>query len=219
MNSRNPSPVVRSTSVLVVALALGMISSTGSAWAVRLDFEGVPSQFNYDGSGFNLGDYYASQPGGPVFGPQTTVLEAGGDSLNTTLFPPNSGMGVLWGERGPIEIRFSNDLASAISLYYRSNTQLFLYAFGADDLLLGSTSGLGSLAPGDPPGQLSFTYGSESIARVLIQDSGNFFVIDDLDYAVRAPSIPEPEVPAGLAWVLSALGLGALSIARRRCRC
>lgn len=219
MNSRNPSPVVPSTPVLlVVALALGILSAD-SAWAVRLDFEGVPDQFDYDGLGFNLGDYYVSQPGGPIFGPQTTVLKAGGGSLNATLFPPNSGIGVLWGERGPIDISFTTDLASAVSLYYRSNSRLFLYAFGADDLLLGSTSGLGSLAPGDPPGQLSLSYSSEAIARVLIQDSGNFFVIDDLDYAVRGTSIPEAETPAGVTLLLGAIGLGALSMARRRCRC
>jgi len=215
MKRPKPHPIDRPMPRLIaVALALGF--TVGSAFAVRIDFEAVPDIFNHDGLGLNLGDYYVAQPGGPIFGPQTTVLEAGRGSLNDLLFPPRSGVGVLWGMGEPIEISFSTGLASAISFYYRSNTELFLYAFDLNDLLLGSSQGRASLAPGHAPGMLSFSADSYSIARVLIGDSGNSFVIDDLEYSVGGKAIPEPAPHSGATLVFGALGLGAWWFVRRR---
>lgn len=193
---------------VLLAAALAWCAAAGSARGVVIDFEGVPDEFNYAGEGLNLGDYYSALPGGPVFGRQTTVLEAGRGSFNEELFPPQSGRGVLWGERDPIEVVFTTGWASSISFYYRSNTVLNLYAFDPGDVLLGSFSGPESLATDFPGGFLSFHAGAYSIARVLIQDSGNFFVIDDFSYAVRGAAVPD----SGGTLLLGAMALSAVAL-------
>lgn len=75
----------------------------GIVQGARLDFEGVPLDYHYDGGGLNLGSYYVGQPAGPIFGPQTSILAKGGGSLNAILYPPSSGQNVLWGFNQPIE--------------------------------------------------------------------------------------------------------------------
>jgi hypothetical protein len=193
---------------VLLAVALAWCAAAGSARGVVIDFEGVPDEFNYAGQGLNLGDYYSALPGGPVFGRQTTVLEAGRGSFNEGLYPPQSGHGVLWGEREAIEVVFTTGWVSKVSFYYRSNTVLNLYAFDPGDVLLGGFSGPESLAPDYPGGLLSFHAGAYSIARVLIQDSGNFFVIDDFTYAVRGVAVPD----SGATLLLGAMALGAVAL-------
>lgn len=151
--------------------------------AETLTFEGVPPDFNYDGSGLNLGGHYASRPGAPVFGPQATVLEVGGGTLNDSLYPPLSGSGVLWGEGKPIEVEFSTGLASSVCVYYRANTVLYLYAYDSEGNLIRQATGPPNLAPAAPQ-YLNVSNTWLRIKKVRIQDSGNFFVIDDFSYNV-----------------------------------
>lgn len=191
---------------LLAWAALGTLT-TASAAVVTLDFEGVPADYNYDGLGLNLGGYsgYTSQPGGPTFGPQATVIEVGG-SLNTALYPPNSGIGVLWGDGADIELSFASGLAQSVSLYYRSNADTYLFAYDALNNLLDGASGPVSLGS-DPVGFLTLNRPGFEIARVLISGPGGAFTVDDVTYAV-----PEP---AALALV-AGLGLAGFAGWRRR---
>lgn len=193
-------------------LAAAVLSAAPAAAVAQifLDFEGIPLTHHYDGDGLNLGGYYAGQPGGPTFGPQATVLEVGG-SVNHLLYPPKSGTATLWGEGLDLELTFTTAPAQSLSLYYRSNADVFLFAYDAVNALLGSTSGPASLG-GDPEGFLDFTAsGPDYIARVLIVGPAGAFVIDDVAY-LAAPVVPEPAHAA----LLSGLGLLAFAAWRRR---
>jgi MYXO-CTERM domain-containing protein len=194
-------PVSRwiAAAVLCVAPAVGVAQNL-------LDFEGIPLTYHYDGDGFNLGDYYVGEPGGPTFGPQATVLEVGG-SVDEILYPPTSGIASLWGEGLDLELTFTTAPAQRVSLSYRSGADLFLFAYDPSDTLLGSTSGPASLGS-DPAGFLDFAAAGFDIARVLIVGPAGAFVIDDVAYY----AVPEP---AQVAW-LSALGLAAFAAWRRR---
>ena len=188
-----------------LALALGLMCrvSLASSTSITIDFEGVPSTYNYDGDGMNLGGYYAGLPGGPTFGPQATVLEVGG-SLNDALYPPASGIAVLFGEDPNIELDFTSNAASSVGLYYRSSAELFLFAYDAGGNLLGSVSGPDDLGPG--AGQnLLFNAGGNQIAQVLISGPGGFYVVDDLNYVTSVPDpiSTGPALAAGLGVVLA----------------
>lgn len=193
----------------LAAAVLGAVPTAAVAQSF-LDFEGIPASHHYDGGGLNLGGYYAGQPGGPTFGPQATVLEVGG-SVNHLLYPPKSGTATLWGEGLDLELTFTTALAQSVSLYYRSNADVFLFAYDALNALLGSTSGPASLG-GDPEGLLDFTApGPDYIARVLIVGPAGAFVIDDVAY-LAVPVVPEPAHVA----LLCGLGLLAFAAWRRR---
>lgn len=194
---------------ILAAAVLGAAPATAVA-QVLLDFEGIPSSYNYDGGGLNLGGYYAGQPGGPTFGPQATVLEVGG-SLNDALYPPKSGTATLWGEGQDIELTFTTAPAQSVRLYYRSNAEVFLFAYDGLNALLGSTSGAASLG-GDPEGLLDFTAsGLDGIARVLILGPAGAFIVDDVAYH-PVPVVPEPAHVA----LVSGLGLLGFAVWRRR---
>lgn len=208
MNAIPPRPAAWRRQVIrwLAAAVLGAVPRAAVA-QILLDFEGVPASHQYDGDGLNLGGYYAGQPGGPTFGPQATVLEVGG-SVDHLLYPPKSGTATLWGEGLDLELTFTTAPAQSVSLYYRSNADVFLFAYDALNALLGSTSGPASLG-GDPEGLLDFVApGTDYIARVLIVGPAGAFVIDDVAYNI----VPEPAHVA----LLSGLGLLAFAARRRR---
>jgi hypothetical protein len=190
---------------LSAASTLGSAAVVSAAVVVTLDFEGVPATYNHDGVGQNLGAYYA-KPASPTFGPQATVLEVGG-SLNSVLYPPNSGIGVLWGDLFDIELSFTSGLAQGVSLSYRSNADMYLFAYDALDNLLDAANGPASLGS-DPVGFLALNHASYDIARVLISGPAGAFTVDDVTYI----AVPEP---AALALV-AGLGLAGFACWRRR---
>jgi len=191
--------------VLLASAALGG-AAAASAAVVTLSFEGVPATYNYDDLGQNLGAYYA-EPAGPAFGPQATVLEVGG-SINSVLYPPTSGIGVLWGDGLDIELTFTAGLAQSVSLYYRSSADVHLFAYDSmDNLLPGGASGPASLGS-DPVGLLVLNHAGYDIARVLISGPGGAFTVDDVTYI----AVPEPATVA----LVAGLGLAGFACWRRR---
>lgn len=186
---------------LTAALTLGATSL--SAAIVTLNFEGIPSDYQFAGLGLNLGSYYAAEPNGPVFGPGVNALEP------VAPYPPASGVaGVFSPNESRIEVAFALPV-EAVSVYYRSASQLYLYAYDMFDNLLGDDSGPSNLAP-DSAGYLSFDAGLGTIAKVVIQDSGGFYIIDDFSY--RHNPIPEPHEYA----LIAGLGLAGFAVWRRR---
>lgn len=192
-------------------LALGLFSGPAAlaAVVVSLDFEGLPDDYYADSGAQNLGLAYSALPGGPVFGPDATLLGVG-RGLNDSNYPPSSGSTVLYTAfESFIRVDFTTSPASAVSTYVRSGTDIFLSAFDAADNLLGMDSGTPNTAPDFPAAWLSFDAGTFDISYVIIDGAPDFFVLDDFTYAV----IPEP---AAMGW-MAGLGLAGLAV-WRRCR-
>ena len=70
--TRSAGAAQRSAALASLALASG---ATVSAAVITFDFENVPSDFQYNGAGLNLGVYYSGQPNAPVFGPDAEILD------------------------------------------------------------------------------------------------------------------------------------------------
>lgn len=194
----------------LLPLSLGLLAGPAAlaAVVVSLDFEGLPDDYYADAGAQNLGLAYAAQPGGPVFGPDATLLGVG-RGLNDADYPPASGATVLYTAfESFIRVDFTTLPASSVSTYFRSGTDIFLFAFDSADNLLGMDSRSPNTFPA-PAGWLSFDAGTFSISYVIIDGAPDFFVLDDFTYAV----IPEP---AAMGWV-AGLGLTALAV-WRRCR-
>ncbi len=199
-NSLLQSPHGATQSILLATLLLAG-GATASASVITLDFEGVPSDFQYAGAGLNLGVYYAAQPNAPVFGPGANVLDG------SSLYPAKSGTSVLASpDVANIEIQFTGGPVGSVSTYYRSNVTLSLFAYDAADNLLGSVNGPDNLAPA-PDQYLVFNPGGIQISRIEILGAANAFVLDDFTYS----TVPEP---AALALV-AGLGLGAFAFWRQ----
>ncbi len=187
---------------------LALAPAASAAILVTLDFEGLPDLYYADAGARNLGLAYAAQPGGPVFGPDATLLGVG-RGLNDFNYPPSSGATVLYtGFEPSIRVDFTASPASAVRTYFRSGTDIFLFAFDAGGNLLGQDFSSPNLAPADPADTLDFDAGTFAISYVIIEGAPNFFVLDDFTYTV----IPE----AGPYALLTGLGLLGLALWRRR---
>lgn len=197
--TRSAGAVQRSAWLASLALTTGV---TTSAAVITFDFENVPSDFQYNGAGLNLGVYYSGQPNAPVFGPDAEVLDG------TALFPAKSGTSVLFSpSQDRITVTFAGGLVGSVSTYYRSSVGLNLFAYNAADNIIGSASGPDNLAP-DPEHYLAFNPGGIQISRIEILGAPNAFVIDDFSYN----TVPEPRAMA----LVAGLGLGAFALWRRR---
>lgn len=185
---------------LAAAVLAGVVTVSGSV--IVLDFEGVPDDYQFAGTGLNLGAYYAAQPNAPVFGPEANVLDG------TGAYPAKSGTSVLFSpNESKIEVSFAGGPVGSVSTYYRSNVALDLFAYDAADNIIGTVSGVANLAP-DPEQYLSFNPGGIQISRIEILGAPNAFVIDDFSYN----PVPEPQAMA----LIAGLGLGAFALWRRR---
>jgi hypothetical protein len=193
--------------LLSTLTALALLPAANAAIVVTLDFEGLPDLYYADAGAQNLGLAYSGQPGGPVFGPDATLLGVG-RGLNDFNYPPSSGSTVLFsGSESTIRVDFTGGPVSAVSTYFRSGTDIFLFAFDAGDNLLGQDFSSLNLAPDDPAATLGFDAGTFAIRYVIIEGAPNFFVLDDFTYTV----IPEP----GAGALAAGLGLLGLAVWRR----
>lgn len=186
--------------LLAAAVLAGVATASGSV--IVLDFEGVPDDYQFAGTGLNLGAYYAAQPNAPVFGPEANVLDGAG------AYPAKSGTSVLFSpNESKIEVSFTGGPVGSVSTYYRSNVALDLFAYDVADNIIGTVSGVANLAP-DPEQYLTFNPGGIQISRLEILGAPNAFVIDDFTYN----PVPEPQAFA----LVAGLGLGAFALWRRR---
>ncbi len=124
--------------------------------------------------------------------------------------------GVL-GDNG--KVSFDNADGTFVQLNYSTSNLLYLEAYNSGGTLLDSDTGLGNLRymNGNPngPGTLRVDApGGEYISYVLIHDSGNFWVVDNI--RTDASGIVTQRVPAPGAILLGGLGVSLVSWLRKR---
>jgi len=118
------------------------------------------------------------------------------------------------------KIIFDNGDATFVELAYSASTQFTLEAYDAANNLLDSDSGAANLRYADGnaggPGTLHVDWnGTDHIAYVIVHDTGNFWLVDDI--TTDASGITTAGViPAPAAVWLGAAGLGLVGLIRRR---
>ena len=194
--------------VLFALMAVATLASVSHALTV-VDFEGLPDANYYFGGNTNLGGYYA----GLNFGADATILDQAIYGYNSGGYPPHSGDAVLFSVSDPvIRVDFSSATNHA-ELWYTTATDLWLEAYDSGNNLLTS-----STAGGSNYGSNSFldvNWGSNSIAYVLIHDTGDFFTVDDFGWEDTGGH-PVPEPTTVLLMASGLLGMGGISRFRRK---
>ena len=116
-------------------------------------------------------------------------------------------------------IAFDNQDATYVELGYCSSSELWLEAYDAGGNLIDQDSGLANLrytnSNESGPGTLRVDWdGSNYIAYVNVHDSGNFWVVDNIQTDASGIVINPVPVPGAIA--LSGLGVGLVNWLRRR---
>lgn len=160
--------------VLCIAAALFLIRP---AYAVTLDFEGVPLTYYYLGGNLNLGNFYP----GVNFGPDATILDYVIYGYDCGGYPPHSGNAVLFSGTLPyIDVIFDAPVSN-VSVWYTSPYTLYLEAYAdvSMSIPLGTTPG-----PSNSGTNSQLTLNLSGIRAIRIHNGGNNFTIDDLTYDV-----------------------------------
>ena len=166
----------------------------GSDWVAR---DATTNNYNMSswpsGTAWNAGNYWVHD-----FVGATTALDYTG----------NDGV-----------IAFDNKDATFVELAYCAGSTLYLDAYSAGAVMLDSASGAANLryanGNGSGPGTLRVDAPlGQYISYVVIHDTGNFWVVDNI--STDASGIIIGSVPAPAAILLGTLGTGLVSWLRRR---
>ncbi len=159
---------------------------------VTLDFEDLPAD-TYDGingSGQNIGLFYALKPAGPDFGPASVIFVSPG--YNIDYYPPASGTNVVApghdDTNGTIHVAFRAPV-SHVKVYYRSGDSISMVAYDASQQQIGTSPGTINTYPSDAA-YLEITSDSENILSVDIVGVLDYFILDDFTYTTTDPGLP-----------------------------
>lgn len=205
---------------LFAIAALGLVAGAAQA-DILMDFEGIPGDVQA------INDYYtgvtfgSSSTGSPLVTRRASTNNYNISSTNGNTY--NSGEYWIHGDVGVTsaldssgndgKISFDNADATYVDIQYCCNSNFFLEAYRADGTMIDSAVGGANLrfANGNAggPGLLSVTWnGVDHIAYVIVHDTGNFWVLDN----VRTDASDVTPAPG----VAAIMGLGALAMGRRR---
>ncbi len=205
----------------IAMAALGLIAGAAQA-NINMDFEGIPGDVQAVNTFYTGVTFGSSSTGSPLVTRRASTGLYNVSSTNGNTY----GSGEYWihGDVGVTsaldasgndgKISFDNQDATFVNLNYCCSSTFFLEAYRADGTMIDSTSGPANLrftnGNGAGPGALGVSWnGTDHIAWVIVHDTGNFWVIDNV--VTDASDItPAPGVGATL--------LGGLMLAGRRRR-
>ena len=115
-------------------------------------------------------------------------------SLNTTEFPPHSGISAAFDSNEPVTIAFDISV-EGVGAYFTYAAPVTIQAFDATGNMLGSATSLfanneaQSGDPGSTPNEFLFVVSDVGISKVILTGDlgGSSFVFDDLSYGTLAP--------------------------------
>ncbi|MBD3234824.1 MAG: T9SS type A sorting domain-containing protein [candidate division Zixibacteria bacterium] len=140
-------------------------------------FENIPEQYWYFGGGENLGCFYE----GLCFGPEATILENQVYGYNDEGYPPHSGHAVLFSAGVPyIDVTFDMP-TNYVGVWYTCGQGDFnLVAYDQDFNVIHTDQGPENYGEN---GYLEVYSPYDNIVAVQIHNSGDFFTIDDFEWA------------------------------------
>ncbi len=206
---------------LIAIAALGLLAGAAQA-DILMDFEGIPGDVQSVNNFYSGVTFGSSSTGSPLV---TRRASTGNYNISSTA-GPSYGSGEYWihGDVGVTsaldasgndgKITFDNADATYVDIQYCCSSNFYLEAYRADGAMIDSDSGAANLrytngnAAG--PGLLHVQWnGTDHIAYVIVHDTGNYWVIDNV--RTDASDItPAPGVAATM--------IGGLVMAGRRRR-
>jgi hypothetical protein len=210
------------TALKIIVLAGCVLALTTPSYAWFLDFEwGLGHDGQNIASGVPGLQFTTTDNQNWVYGDITTGLYNTHSDNNSMYGTADYFMGGnvfawLGPNQGQGRIDFLNDDGSTFTTGYCSASTFYLEAYDKNGNLITSTSGGPNRFSDGGTGldYLTVTSGQHDIAYVLLHDTGNFWLTDNMSgdaSGVNPPSVPEP-----VSLVLLGTGLLGVAIFRRR---
>ncbi len=158
------------------------------------NMEALPDSFLNANEGINIGGYF----GDAYFGPDVTILEESERaSYNETGYPMNSWDAVAFSSSEPMVTCVFDQPNDSVQIAYAGTSNEFhLEAYNEDGEMISYSIGQSGYGNNS---FLTVTSAEDDIAYVVMHDSGNFFVLDDVmfakDYPARVYMIPTEDNP------------------------
>ncbi|MHC4442609.1 MAG: HYR domain-containing protein [Planctomycetota bacterium] len=159
-------------SLIVFLLLPGIVYAS----PVLIDFEGIPTDYLYRYGNQNLGSYYP----GLIFSPHATILDKVRGGYNHIGYPPHSGDAVLYSKPySQIRVDFTNPPCDYVELWYTlDGGNFYMEAYNASDIMVDNATGPSNYGTNSP-----ISVSGNNIAYIILHNTNDWFVIDDLVYA------------------------------------
>jgi len=186
--------------LLVIAILLAV--AVPASALTTLDFEGLPTTYNYWSGHQSIGNYYPCV----TLGPDAVILTV--PDYNSYGYPPHSGSSVFRPyASGYVDFTFDGTVNYFEGWFtYGGGSQLYMEGYDAADNLIASASMGDNLTTSS-----RMSISAAGIKRVRIHDSTAYWTGDDIAFEPCGNQvIPEPT-----SIMLGALGLGSIVGIRR----
>jgi len=214
--------MMKMTKIAVALLMVFAISGTANAWFLDFEegfgFDGTPVASSIPGLQFTTTDGYDW-----IYADITTgiynVTNNLGDVYGTGRYNMEGYVCTYLGtSQGSGRIDFLNQDGSYFTTGYSSASDFYLEAYDASNNLLAATSGPANTQweGGTSLGYLTVSSASNNIAYVIVHDTGNYWIADNM--RGDASGVPDDEIPEPTTLLLLGAGLIGGGILRRKVR-